>query len=118
MNNFEKLMNALTLKSFMDMSIRLVVVNHSKLCWLTSNNQLFDYNDYNTAYNHELNWLMTDDDVKDVNSDNCDCCVPSPDEYTEPVKSEENVEEPEQCKTCGGGENCVGCECELCHLKE
>lgn len=108
MTNFEKLLNAMTLETFMDMSIRLVVVNHSKLCWLTSSNQLFDYEHYNHAYQHELNWLMTDDDVKDNNSDNCDCCVQSPDEDTEP----------EQCKTCGGGENCVGCECELCHLKE
>lgn len=104
MTNFEKLLNAMTIETFMDMSIRLVVVNQSKLCWLTSSNQLFDYDNYNAAFNHELHWLMTDDDVKadtdDINN------------------SPETESEKEACKICGGGENCKECLCEICPMKE
>ena len=94
------------------MSVKLITVNNSQLFWVTSSGQLFPYENRESAVRYEYNWLITDDDVKDVNDSPVE-----PDINITPIIEDEEVDLPDECESCEGGENCVGCECPHCQMK-
>ena len=114
MTNFEKLVNSLTPENITEMSVKLITVNNSQLFWVTSSGQLFPYEKRDSAVRYEYNWLITDDDVKDV-----DDSPVEPDINITPITTEDGEEPPlpGECASCDAGENCTECECELCPYK-
>lgn len=101
MTNFEKLLNSLTPENITEMSVKLITVNNSQLFWVTSSGQLFPYEDRESAVRYEYNWLITDDDVTDVDDDTPQIKI---------TPTEEDTQLRSECLCCDDVEDCTECK--------
>ena len=58
MTVYDKLMENMTPETLAELGVRLVSLNNNKLYYMTSTKQLFDYDKYIDALNHEYKWLL------------------------------------------------------------
>lgn len=72
MKNYDKIMNGMTPEIMAELGVKLVSVNNRDLYYMTSSGQLFYTSDYQSAVQHEFNWLMVDQDQdnKDMSETN------------------------------------------------
>ena len=103
MTNFEKLVNSLTPENITEISVKLITVNNSQLFWVTSSGQLFPYENRESAVRYEYNWLITDNDVEDVNGDTPQIKITSTEE-------EEDTQLRGECLCCDDVEDCTECK--------
>lgn len=58
MRVFDKLLETMTVETLADLGTKLINVNNRQLYYITSSGQMFDYEHYQEALNHEYRWLL------------------------------------------------------------
>ena len=56
-NNYENIVNNMTIEDLTNRNVSLVNVNNMQLFWVTSSGQLFPYENYHNAIAYEIEWL-------------------------------------------------------------
>ena len=56
-NNYENIVNNMTIEDLANRNVSLANVNNMQLFWVTSTGQLFPYNNYHDAIAYEIEWL-------------------------------------------------------------
>ena len=58
MTIYDRLMEQMTVETLAELGVKLVSINNNKLYYMTSSGQLFNYDNYIDALNHEYSWLQ------------------------------------------------------------
>lgn len=56
-NNYENIVNNMTIEDLANRNVTLANINNMQLFWVTSTGQLFPYDSYQDAIAYELEWL-------------------------------------------------------------
>lgn len=90
MNNYERMMQSMTIEQMAENNVHLITVDNRRLFYVTSSGQLFPQSQFEDAVRYEYAWLKDDPDAEacECEDKSCDC---------EHCNCETCVEDPEAC---------------------